>query len=273
MPEAPDLVVIQEALRERVVGERVEEASVLRPSVVRSLTGDLVKDIPDRTIESVERRGKFMLFGLSGGRTLVVNPMLTGAFQWCPPSARVFKRTSVVLSLSGRHQLRYLDDTQMGQVYYVASEELGRVPRLQEQGPDVLDDFSFEDFQQRLKGFHGEIKGVLTRGRVVAGIGNAYADEVLFEAGVYPFKKRKALSAEELRRVYDSSRRVVEEAIPVLRERMGEDLHVKVRDFLKVHNKGGTPCPRCGNNISQITANQRITSYCRRCQPGMLLKN
>ena len=58
-----------------------------------------------------------------------------------------------------------------------------------------------------------------------------------------------------------------------MRERMGENIHIKVRDFLKVHNKGGTPCPRCGKAISQVTANRHITSYCRRCQPGMLISN
>ena len=66
---------------------------------------------------------------------------------------------------------------------------------------------------------------------------------------------------------------MVQEAIPILRERMGENIHTKVRDFLKVHNRGGSPCPRCGHAISQVTANRRITSYCRRCQPGMLIRN
>ena len=86
-------------------------------------------------------------------------------------------------------------------------------------------------------------------------------------------RKRSSLSDEELRRLYDCARQVTEEAVAVLRERMGEELHHKVRDFLQVHNKGGQPCPRCGSGISQLTANQRITSYCRHCQPGSLLRN
>ena len=126
--------------------------------------------------------------------------------------------------------------------------QLGQVPGLEEQGPDVLDEFSFEEFQQRLRPFHGEIKGILTRGRVIAGIGNAYSDEILFAAEVYPFRKRKSLNVEELRRIYMSSRQAVQEAMPILRERMGDNLHTKIRDFLKVHNKGGLPCPRCGEH-------------------------
>jgi formamidopyrimidine-DNA glycosylase len=138
-------------------------------------------------------------------------------------------------------------------------------------GPDVLDQISFEEFQDSLRPFHGEIKGVLTRGRVVSGIGNAYADEILFDARIYPFRKRKTLTEDELSRLHQSMRTVIEDAIGVVRERMGEDIHVKIRDFLKVHNKGGSPCHRCGSNITQITANRRITSYCRTCQPGMLI--
>lgn len=273
MPEAPDLEVIKDFLDQHVAGLTVDAASVLHPSVLRSLAGDFASDVQGRAIDSFQRRGKFLLAHLSGDRLLVVNPMLTGALQHCAPSERASKRTCIVLSLSSGHELRYLDEKQMGMVYYVTPEQMAQVPRLREQGPDVLDGISLEEFQRRLRAFHGEIKGILTRGQLIAGIGNAYADEVLFAAGIYPFRKRKTLTEEEVRRLHQKSREVVEEAIVVLRERVGEAIHLKVRDFLKVHNKGGTPCPRCGNTISQITANQRITSYCRRCQPGMLLRN
>ena len=273
MPEAPDLEVVKEFLEATIVGVEVASASVVKPSVLRSMAADLERDIPGRIFESVSRRGKFLIMQLSGDRMLVINPMLTGVLQYSAPSERMSKRTCLVWTLGNGKELRYRDDRQMGGVYYVTKAQLSEVPRLDEQGPDVLDDFSFEEFQERLKRFHGEIKGVLTRGRVIAGIGNAYADEVLFAAKIYPFRKRKAINPAELRVLYQKSREVVEEAVPVLRQRMGEDIHVKVRDFLKVHNKGGEPCPDCGRPISQVTANRRITSYCRGCQPGLLIRN
>ena len=273
MPEAPDLEVIREVLADRADGATITAATVVKPSVLRSLMGDMASDIEGRSVEGIRRRGKFLLLGLSCDRLLVINPKLTGAIQYCSPKERLFKRTCVVLSLSNDRELRYLDDRQMGMVYYVTNEQLGKVPGLNEQGPDILDDYPFEEFRRRLRSFHGEIKGILTRGRVVAGIGNAYADEILFAARVYPFRKRKAVTPEELQRIHEKCRVVVEKAIPILRELMGERIHVKVRDFLDVHNKGGLPCPRCGNRISQVTANKRITSYCRKCQPGMLIRN
>jgi formamidopyrimidine-DNA glycosylase len=155
----------------------------------------------------------------------------------------------------------------------VSEEHIPEVPRLQEQGPDVLEGIAFEEFQSRLKRFHGEIKGVLTRGAFISGIGNAYSDEILFAAGISPFRKVRSLSKDDQARLYEQSRLVVEEAREVLRERMGDVIHVKIRGFLKVYRRGGQPCPSCGENLTQLNANQRITSYCRHCQPGMLIKN
>ena len=273
MPEAPDLEVIKEALRARVVGASVESASVVRPSVLRSMAGRFEGDIVGRVVTSVDRRGKFLLISLSGDRLIAINPMLTGGLQYCDPSKPTSKSTCIVWLLGNGMELRYRDGRQMGGVYYVASSRIADVPRLNEQGPDVLDDVSFDEFRDRLRRFHGEIKGILTRGRVVAGIGNAYADEVLFAAKIYPFRRRKTLGMEEQRALHDKSRQVVEEAVTVLRDRMGENVHLKIRDFLKVHNRGGQPCPECGRPITQVTANRRMTSYCRGCQPGLRIRN
>ena len=273
MPEALDLEVIRDYLNHHAAGLTVSSAKVVRPTVVRSLVGEFPQDLCSRTLEGFQRRGKFLLTRFSGNRLLAVNPMLTGAFQYCPSSAPLYKRVCFTLSLSNSHDIRYLDPRQMGRVYYVDDDSLAQVPNLAEQGPDVLDPGSFAEFEERMKPFYGEIKGILTRGRVLAGIGNAYSDEILFAAGIYPFRKKRDLTQEEKRKIYEMSGEVVREAIEVLRKRVGKDIHKKVRDFLKVHNKGGKPCPNCGNAITQIGSNRRITSYCRYCQPGLLIKN
>ncbi len=274
MPEAPELQVAVEFLRSRLPGHSIADAQVLKPSVVRSLAaGPFPGDAVGRQFRGITRRGKFLLISLTGDHSLVINPKLTGGLQFVPAKQRVLKKTCVRFTLSDGNDLRYTDDRQMGQFYYVPDAEIEAVPGLADQGPDVLDDLAFDDFKASLKGFSGEIKGVLTRGRVIAGIGNAYADEILFRAGVYPFKKRRALSDDELRRIHQCSREVVADAVEQVRQRMGNQIDHKLRDFLAVHNRGGQPCPQCGNAITELRANQRITSYCRRCQPGMLLKN
>ncbi len=275
MPEAPDLEVVKDILNQRIRGLVVGDAQVLRPLELRVLTpADFVQDVIGRSLLQFSRRGKFLLAELSEERALVINPMLTGAVQICSPSTRLAKKTSFLLSLSDGTQLRYLDETQMGMAYYVEASRLGEVPRLSEQGPDVLDQYpALPEFEQRLRRFQGEIKGVLTRGQFLAGIGNAYADEVLFEAEIFPFKKRPALSEQEVARLHQAIPRALRRAMSVLRERVGQDTHVKVRDFLSVHGKRGGLCPRCGGNITTIGANRRLTNYCRRCQPGLLLRN
>ena len=164
MPEAPDLEVIKEFLEQRVVGARVGSCQVLRPTVVRSLTGELTIDLPGRTLESIQRQGKFLTIGFTGERSLVVNPMLTGALQYCQAGVRVQKKTCLVVRLEDGQDLRYLDDRQMGKVYFLEEGQQRDVPQYDDRGPDVLSGISLEEFQERLKKFQGEIKGVLTRG-------------------------------------------------------------------------------------------------------------
>ncbi len=274
MPEAPDLEVIREFLNDHVAGQGVTSARVLRPVVLRSLVAEeFATDVVGRVFGRVQRRGKMLLLPLEPERMLVVQPMLAGVLQYCAPDTPVAKRTFLILGMDAM-ELRYLDERQMGAVYYVRPDQMGRVPRLEGQAPDALDGgLSYEEFVGRLGSFRGEIKGILTRGEFIGGIGNAYADEVLFAAGISPFRRRKELTPDDLRGLYQAVPDVLNEAIGILRKRMPPEIHVKVRDFLKVHRKGGQPCPRCGHTISEITANQRITSYCRRCQPGMLLRN
>jgi formamidopyrimidine-DNA glycosylase len=272
MPEIPDLEVIREYLEGVLPRQRIESVEVLRPLVVRNLLPDhLVSVLEGNGISAVRRRGKFLLFDLESGQAVVINPMLVGRLSYCQPDQRRAAKTVLILHLSDGMDLRYVDSKSMGKVYLTPDENL--VPRFAGQGPEPLDpEFTAEVFRERLRTRRGEIKGLLTNQALVAGIGNAYADEILFEAGLYPFRKRPSLSPEEVDSLHQAMRRVLLEAILVLRERVGDDIDVKIRDFLKVHGKGGSPCPRCGTPISEITARNRLTNFCRKCQPGRMIK-
>ncbi len=100
----------------------------------------------------------------------------------------------------------------------------------------------------------------------MAGIGNGYSDEILWTAGLAPFRKRSTLAPEEVDRLYDATRGTLAWAIDELRRRVPPDFEVEVRDFLHVHRKGGQPCPRCGTTISEIAPGGFVTSFCRGCQ-------
>jgi len=201
--------------------------------------------------------------------TLAINCNLAGRLQYALPTERRLNKTHVVLCLSDGHELRYSDQRTMGQIYLTA--DLAAIPGWSEMGPEPFD-LTLEGFRERLKPHRGEIKGVLTRGRAVAGIGNAYADEVCFAARIHPYCKRTSLTDEEAARLYEAMQSVLRNAIDTLRECIGTDIHREVRDFLAVHGKGGQPCPICGTAISEIKAGNRLTNFCRTCQPGGLIR-
>lgn len=268
MPELPDLEAIQDVLLRRLVGVTVTGAKVLQPIPLR-LPGpqDFVEALTGARLQAVRRRGKYLLLDFDRGHTLAINPMLVGRLQYCPPKERRKARTVFVLDLSDGQQLRYDDRKLMGKLYLVPDGKVQLIPRWGEMGPEALSpEVTLEVFRQRLRRYPGQVKNILVNDAFLAGIGNAYADEILFQAGVYPYRRRSTLQAHEVDALYTAMHTVLKHAGEVVAGRMGEDIHLKIRDFLQVHGKGGRPCPRCGNAISQITANQRLTNFCRRCQ-------
>lgn len=280
MPELPELEVVREVLERRLVGQTIDAVELGpagAPIVVRDLTRrGFVERLTGACIAGVARRGKFLVFSLmspgeeSGGRLeLILNPKLTGRLQLAAAGDKRHAKTHVVFSLSGGGQLRYVDQKTMGQLYL--THDPGLVPDYPPMGPEPLG-VSLEEFRERLRAYRGEIKGILTRGELVAGIGNAYADEILWAARLHPYRKRTALSPEEVERLHGAMRATLSEAIEKVREAMGESIHLKPRDFMAVHMKAGQPCPRCGTSISLVGANQRITNFCRACQPGGLIR-
>ena len=272
MPEIPDLEVIIERLTPRLVGQRVVEVELPRPLVFRNLAdGDLRSVLVGESLLALNRLGKFLVFEFTPPTVLAINPMLAGRLHYCEPGTRRSARTYLNLLWSTGMELRYVDPKAMGKIYLARA--LNDIPTIAEHGPDALSaELTLELFRERLQRHRGEIKGILVNHRFVAGIGNAYADEILFRAGIYPFRKRPTLSDAEVETLYHAMRDVLTEAIASVRQRMGDNIHEKIRDFLAVHMHAGEPCPRCGAPISEISANQRITNFCRTCQPGSLFR-
>ena len=274
MPEAPDLHVLREYLAPRLMERKIISVRELRPLVVRNLVGaPMGEHASGRLIEGLGRKGKLLIMSLSGGMSMVVSPMLTGELSLVGPSKRILKSTILTMNLDDGMQIRYTDAKRMGQIYYLESDRLDEITRVADQGPDVLDaPLNLPDFRAALKRYRGEVKGVLTRGQLVAGIGNAYADEVLWEAGIYPFRKVTRLSGEEVMRLHHATYRVPTDAATKLQEIFGADHPRKERKFLSVHGKSGSDCPKCGSVISSVKSRQRDTNFCRSCQPGTMFE-
>lgn len=292
MPELPDLTIVAEAFHAALAGRSVTSAEAPGPLAVRGTPAELEALVGQR-LTGIRRRGKFLLLELE--RDLVaVNPMLTGRFQLAAPEDRRPTKTAVALGFGPREgggrrptaarwtrgapwlpvdeapaEIRYRDPTQMGKVYLVPAGAQRVVPGLggDEQGPDADDpELTLEAWRSRIRRHPGELKNLLRNQAFVAGIGNAYSDEILHAARLLPFRKRASLAPEEVDELYRATRATLARAVDVLRERVPPTFEQQVRDFLAVHLKGGTPCPRCGTRISEVKPGGMVTSYCRGCQ-------
>jgi formamidopyrimidine-DNA glycosylase len=269
MPEVPDLEAIRKFFNRTIAGRTVERVETFIPVVIRVPRDEFVRLLTGETLGDVHRHGKFLLFTLGSGRVLIVNPMLTGRFSVVEAKTKRHARTCFLLGLDDGKEVRYADQRVMGRVYLVEADQLESVPQFAEMGPDVLSPALTEEvFKERLKKYSGQIKSILVNHRFIAGVGNAYSDEILWESRIHPYRKRTELTDEDQTRLYHATRDVLEWAEPIVAEKMTESLdYSEWREHLRVHRRGGQPCPRCGSTISEITAGQRITSFCRTCQP------
>jgi formamidopyrimidine-DNA glycosylase len=290
VPELPDLAIVADAFHAALAGRSISAASAPGPLAVRGTPAELAA-LVGQELRSIRRRGKLVLVELSGDR-IVVNPMLTGRFQLAAPGTALPSKTALVLAFGPRArrprdaarwtakaawmpaddapvEVRYRDPTQMGKVYLVPAGLERVIPGLtdEEIGPDADDPaLTLERWRERIRRHPGELKNLLKNQVFIAGIGNAYSDEILHAAGLLPFRKRSSLAPEEIDALYDATRGTIAHAIDELRVRVPPTFEKQARDWLAVHDKGGEACPRCGARISEVKPGGFVTSFCRGCQ-------
>jgi formamidopyrimidine-DNA glycosylase len=217
-----------------------------------------------RTLAEVLRKSHFLVFRFEG-LDLAVNPMLAGRFRLAAPGEPDERSLGFALGL-GDTELRYLDDKKMGKAYLIATDDWKAVPGLQTGGIDLLSpEFTRERFVSLLKHRRDQVRVFLLDKKALDSLGNAYADEVLFEAGIHPKTFCRSLSHEDGVRLHDAIVKVMAEAVTEV-ERRGEPIEVKVRDFLKVRRK--EICPRCGGKIRTAGVRGMDAWFCPRCQPA-----
>lgn len=290
MPELPDLTIVAEAFDGALAGRTLVRATAPAPLAVRGTPAELAA-LEGQRLKRFRRQGKFIVLELERDQ-IAINAMLTGRFQLASPDVKALPSTALVLAFSGRGsaprsipkwvrdgawlpandaevEVRYRDPSQMGKVYLLPPGVERAVPGFggAEQGPDADDPaLTLEVWRERIRRHPGELKSLLRNQAFVAGIGNAYSDEILHAARLSPFRKRASLAPEEVDELYSATRGVLARASAVLRERVPPTFEKQVRDFLAVHLRGGEACPRCGARISQLSSRGETTSWCRSCQ-------
>ncbi len=275
MPELPDLVHVEDVLRGALAGKTISAARTGDPTVLRIMVRQPFPDLlVGRRLESIDRRGHFMRFGLDGGLCVVVNAMLAGRYKLIPraPGSTAAKKKDpralgLALAFADAPELQYVDDKRMGKVYVARAEDEKQIPVYGQLGPDLLSPaFTRAAFDAAIAKRRDQVRAFLMDKRALASLGNAYADEILFAAGVHPKTFCRKLEPADVDRLFAAIGRVLTEAITEIRKR-NEPPEVKVRDFLKVRGRDGKPCLVCGTTIRAVRVGDGDACFCPRCQP------
>ncbi|HEV2250335.1 MAG TPA: DNA-formamidopyrimidine glycosylase family protein [Candidatus Limnocylindria bacterium] len=262
MPEWPELRVMQERIAAALVGKTVVAVRVGDPVVLRALA-PVDELLVGRTLRSVAHHGKFLVFGFDG-LELTVNPMLAGIFTLQPVGAKATKDTRLRLEFEGGTELRYRDDVRMGKVY-VGIE----APGLSDIGPDAGTLGWIEaEFAERAKAKRSEVRNLLQDQTFVSGIGNAYADEILWAAQLHPKRRVGSLTAAELHRLYTALRGEIARGLTEVAGAMPSQLGEKPRAHMRVRGHAGEPCPRCGTTLIRRRKGLDDVDLCPTCQPA-----
>jgi formamidopyrimidine-DNA glycosylase len=270
MPELPDLVHVEHVLKDAIVGRRVADARVGDPTVLRVMVPEgLPESLRGRTLRAVERRGQFMRFAFDADPVLVVNAMLAGKYKLLPAGRR--EKDPVALGFALRFEegpeLRFIDDKRMGKVYVARAADEKGIPVYGKLGVDLLSpEFDRERFMKLTQRRRDQVRMFLMDKASLASIGNAYADEILFAAGIHPKTFMRQLTPDDLARLFDAINQVLANAIAEI-ERRNEPIEIKVRDFLSVRGRDGKPCPKCGTTIRAVRVGDGDSCFCPSCQP------
>ena len=264
MPELPDLLHVQGKLQERLAGKTVTGERLRDPVLLRCLVHGNLSLLLGRTLRDVGRRAHFLIFHFDG-LDLAVNPMLAGRFRLAEPGTKDEGSLGFALGF-GDVELRYVDDKRMGKAYLAAAGDLSAIPGLDTIGVDILSpQFTRERFASLLRHRKDQVRVFLLDKRALDSLGNAYADEVLFEAGIHPKTWCRSLTHEDAVRLHAAIVKVLKEAVDEVARR-DEPIDVKVRDFLKVRLKD--KCPRCGAAIRRAGVKGMDAYFCPHCQPA-----
>lgn len=272
MPELPEVESIKLTLAKNTLGKRIIDAEILWPPAAVSIPGEDFKElIKDKVIEHLDRRGKYLLINLSNGLTMIVHFRMTGRLIYYTEKQPVDKHTHVVFYLD-EGELHYSDIRKFGRIQLVPTRYTSEISSLAKLGPEPLDDsFAFDKLGQRLAKKKTNIKAALLDQTVIAGLGNIYADEALFRAGILPGRNTNSLKVSEIILLYNSICEILNEGINAggtsFRDYRDADGNRGLfQESLMVYGRGGQNCKACGEILSREKIAGRTTVFCQNCQ-------
>lgn len=277
MPELPEVEVIRRELERDVVGKKIKNVVVPGMRSIRRHPNKkhFIGLLEGRKIKGLERRGKYLLFELDDGGTLVIHLGMSGQLLRAKQSReKVVKHTHVIVTFTQGGQLRFRDPRTFGEMFVVEDDGLDDVPELAELGVDPLETpLSWDDFGRMLHRRKQKLKSLLMDQKFLAGLGNIYSDEVLFAAGLAHERKSDSLSTQEVRRLYRALVEIIQDAVKYRGSTLEDNGYVdpsgepgEFQEHHKVYNHEGDPCRRCRRLVVKRKVGKRSAYYCAACQ-------
>jgi formamidopyrimidine-DNA glycosylase len=273
MPELPEVETIAADLRPHLVGRTIVRCDLRFPTIVRHPEPETFVDlVAGLRIDSVRRRGKYILIGLEESRVLVVHLGMTGQLRIVDPATPIPEHTHAIFDLDDGRQLRYRDPRRFGRILLGTEADLVLARAMPKLGPEPIDPaFSADELYVALRRRKAPLKAVLLDQSTLAGVGNIYADESLHRARLRPDRIARRVSRQSAERLHESLRESLETAIrnrgssvDSYRDAWGE--MGGQQEVLLVYGRAGEPCYTCGRPLSSVRIAGRTTVFCRTCQ-------
>ena len=276
MPELPEVETVRRSLEPNLINRTITAVQVNLPKLIIIPAGD-VKTFTDNLLGSrftgVKRRGKYLLLYLDNLWVLVIHLRMTGRLLIVDNKESIEKHTHFIFSLDNGMDLRFHDVRQFGLIYLVPRDSLNLIKGIETMGPEPLEEtFTLACLRDSMEGKNQKAKSFLLDQRCIAGIGNIYADEILFQAGIHPEEPLKNISTEKQEALWKAIKDRLFKGV----ESRGTSIKDYVDSFgnsgsfqnqLKVYGKAKEPCPNCKSILEGIKVAGRSTVFCPKCQP------
>jgi formamidopyrimidine-DNA glycosylase len=277
MPELPEVETIRRELEREVVGRKIKTVETVgKRSIRRQTPAQFKAGLEGAKITGTQRKGKYILLALDNGSVLVVHLRMSGQLRRAAAKDPVEKHTHITITFTQGGQLRFIDPRTFGEMFIATPDEItSEIEELSTLGVDPVETpMSWVDFGHLMRSKNTTLKAFLTDQSMIAGIGNIYADEILFDSGLRYDRLTGSLTTQEIRRLYRSLVEILHEAIKyggsTLADGQYVDLFGKPGDFQshhQVYNRDKQPCRRCRrNDIVKVKVASRSTFYCEVCQ-------
>jgi formamidopyrimidine-DNA glycosylase len=275
MPELPEVETVVKGLRSLITDRRVTAVEIREKNMIaypKDNIDDFKEALIGSKIEAINRRGKYIIIELDTDKNMIIHLRMTGKLLVKEVEEFRDKHTHVVFSLNDGQEIRFNNIRKFGRVYLIDKNHPEQAGGLADLGPEPLsEDLTLADFKKLFKNRRALMKSLLLNQHFVAGIGNIYADEILFLSGVRPDRTADTLTEDEKERIYHNMRHILERGIIYGGTSFSDYVNAfgekgSFQEELKVHQREGEKCYSCGTKIKKIKVSGRSTYFCPQCQ-------